>query len=1001
MILLPSVFLFLLFWSCDFSRGLAQASQDNPQHVRLFDVLNDLIAVGGEDVITVHRYDGETVDLSRLESSISLKRPLDGFDASSDLLHLKLLNSSSLSYCDPFTCWLCNIDKDPICRGYVVFTGETSHGRSMKTVECIVSEKFMTVRYIDTSSAASIVKFVLNNATIQNPSSPPYRADDKEDAGGIRNQNLINGFYWDGFTYFVGSAERIYQPYCKTRNDLDGCRKSSVTNVRITRVCDKDESRDLESRMEISLSCGEKGFNTSLAAYFEESSGNVSIAFAPPSLSSFEICNFNIEDIKAQFESTWSVCQKIQQNAYCSKKNTTGYPECKITSRTFDKGAHSLCKRYYERDRPFDYIDMCALHTYGIKTYRHGWLENFDPLPGSHVMSFSSDTSPFTRAYLTTQSSSGSLFMLTRDEQGAARLNRFVAFENRSIWSPTSSLLALAPVIDVKQNKLFYAQNSTIKSQEISCKELYQTCDRLPHKNVRDPLQCVWCIPSETRSSGSATQRSFSFSATQENTCSGQIVFDGCPPDIERTILDTDGGNISIYGSNFLKLEDTNITVCGKTCRLINRHDTKLSCEAPGHFEVCKIEITGNLPSSRAFKLSSFVSSTAAATTSTGKKKDTTTMKAVISVVAIVVLILIIGLIVYLIRRYKLKKEAKIGHSTSGGSNVPLNYRAGIGKAHNDYNIHFPNNTTQYDHLFGNFDEKDKINMSNLNMNMSDTIGQGHYGSVYKGTYILPNGEEIVVACKTLHQDRVSSVGDFLREAEVMCLLHHPRILPFVGVHYDKLNHRQPILVTKYMANGDLHHYVRDSNRSITLNQLLNFCLEAAEAMKYLHSKGYIHRDLAARNCMLDEKLNVCLADFGLSRPLTANDAYDMLTSRELPITSLSLEALDGHFSVKSDVWAFGNLMWEVTTRGWTPWEGDSKKELQQKLHNGERLSKPAFCPVEIYRDIMLCCWEEAKENRPSFTEIIQLMNETIVILRDREAVRMNSNYEMVAPRRS
>uniref|UniRef100_A0A1I8AJ28 receptor protein-tyrosine kinase n=1 Tax=Steinernema glaseri TaxID=37863 RepID=A0A1I8AJ28_9BILA len=325
----------------------------------------------------------------------------------------------------------------------------------------------------------------------------------------------------------------------------------------------------------------------------------------------------------------------------------------------------------------------------------------------------------------------------------------------------------------------------------------------------------------------------------------------------------------------------------------------------------------------------------------------------------------------------------------------------GANKINNEYNMHFSHDG--YGHLFNDFDIKHRIDINRLDK-WDEDIGKGHYGTVYKGQYTLPNGERMLVAYKTFQEDRAGSVGDFLREAKVMSHLDHPRVVQFVGVHYGVTN--QPLLVTKYMANGDLLRYMRDQNRIITLNQLLNFCLQAAEGMEYLHSRNYIHRHLEARNCLLDEKLNICLADFGLSRESTINDSYEMLNSRLLPIKLLSLEAMDGHvsqkvaskctlavqFSFKSDVWAFGNLMWEVTTRGWVPWEGESNTELKQKLLKGQRLEQPEYCPNQIYRQIMLPCWAEARDDRPSFTDIIIDMNKIIQVLRAQEALRMNTN---------
>uniref|UniRef100_A0A1I7XZE0 Protein kinase domain-containing protein n=1 Tax=Steinernema glaseri TaxID=37863 RepID=A0A1I7XZE0_9BILA len=105
--------------------------------------------------------------------------------------------------------------------------------------------------------------------------------------------------------------------------------------------------------------------------------------------------------------------------------------------------------------------------------------------------------------------------------------------------------------------------------------------------------------------------------------------------------------------------------------------------------------------------------------------------------------------------------------------------------------------------LFNDFVMNYRINMKNLVI-FNEDIRQGHYGTVYKGQYTLPNGERMLVACKTPQHDRLNSVEDFLCDADVISRLNHRRILQFVGVHYDVTNQTRPLLVTKYMANGDL-----------------------------------------------------------------------------------------------------------------------------------------------------------------------------------------------------
>ncbi|XP_052338068.1 tyrosine-protein kinase Srms-like isoform X2 [Oncorhynchus keta] len=141
---------------------------------------------------------------------------------------------------------------------------------------------------------------------------------------------------------------------------------------------------------------------------------------------------------------------------------------------------------------------------------------------------------------------------------------------------------------------------------------------------------------------------------------------------------------------------------------------------------------------------------------------------------------------------------------------------------------------------------------------------------------------------------------------------------------------------------------------------------QVGEGMAYLEDRHIVHRDLAARNILVGDDLVCKVADFGLAR-IIKDSVYTASRSTKIPVRWTAPEAaLYQRFSVKSDVWSFGVLLYEMMSRGKMPYDGKSNKEVLELLSTGYRLSCPSRCPPNIYR-IMVECWNPEASKRPSF----------------------------------
>nr|XP_020649399.1 tyrosine-protein kinase receptor TYRO3 isoform X2 [Pogona vitticeps] len=256
-------------------------------------------------------------------------------------------------------------------------------------------------------------------------------------------------------------------------------------------------------------------------------------------------------------------------------------------------------------------------------------------------------------------------------------------------------------------------------------------------------------------------------------------------------------------------------------------------------------------------------------------------------------------------------------------------------------------------------------------------LGKGEFGSVREGQLKLPDGSLQKVAVKMLKADIFTSndIEEFLKEAACMKEFDHPHVTKLIGV---SLRNRPkgrlpiPMVILPFMKHGDLHSFllmsrIGETPFNLPLQTLLKFMIDIASGMEYLSSKNFIHRDLAARNCMLDENMNVCVADFGLSKKIYSGDYYRQGCASKLPVKWLALESLaDNLYTTHSDVWAFGVTMWEIVTRGQTPYAGIENAEIYNYLISGNRLKQPPECLEEVY-DLMCRCWHSEPKLRPSF----------------------------------
>ncbi|GAB1866784.1 Tyrosine kinase receptor Cad96Ca [Camponotus japonicus] len=277
--------------------------------------------------------------------------------------------------------------------------------------------------------------------------------------------------------------------------------------------------------------------------------------------------------------------------------------------------------------------------------------------------------------------------------------------------------------------------------------------------------------------------------------------------------------------------------------------------------------------------------------------------------------------------------------------------------------------------------QEDKWEFPRHRLKVFNILGEGCFGQVWKCEALDIDGKSgaTIVAVKTLKENATERERlDLAQELRVMKNLDpHPNVVRLLGC----CTEREPMFVIlEYVSGGKLQSFLRASREErnhggagLTSRDLTGFVYQIAKGMEYLASKGIIHRDLAARNILIDENRACKVADFGFARDVAANQIYERKSEGRLPIRWMAPESLyDNIFSVKSDIWSFGVLIWEIVTLGSTPYPGLAAAEVMRRIKEGYRLDRPEHCKRELY-NIMYYCWDKDAACRPSFAELVSL----------------------------
>ncbi|WJX67799.1 hypothetical protein P8452_52236 [Trifolium repens] len=206
-----------------------------------------------------------------------------------------------------------------------------------------------------------------------------------------------------------------------------------------------------------------------------------------------------------------------------------------------------------------------------------------------------------------------------------------------------------------------------------------------------------------------------------------------------------------------------------------------------------------------------------------------------------------------------------------------------------------------------------QIKEATNNFDISNKIGEGGFGPVYKGC--LSNGT--LIAVKQLSSKSKQGNREFLNEIGMISALQHPYLVKLYGccVEGDQL-----LLIYEYLENNSLARALfgpEEHRIRLDWSTRKKICVGIARGLAYLHEESrlkVVHRDIKATNVLLDTDLDPKISDFGLAK-LDEEDNTHISTRIAGTYGYMAPEyAMHGYLTDKADVYSFGIVALEIVS---------------------------------------------------------------------------------------
>ncbi|KAF8008290.1 hypothetical protein BT93_K2079 [Corymbia citriodora subsp. variegata] len=253
-------------------------------------------------------------------------------------------------------------------------------------------------------------------------------------------------------------------------------------------------------------------------------------------------------------------------------------------------------------------------------------------------------------------------------------------------------------------------------------------------------------------------------------------------------------------------------------------------------------------------------------------------------------------------------------------------------------------------------------NIKKITRNFKHKLGEGGYGSVYKG--MLRSGNE--VAIKILKNSK--SLGeDFINEVATIGRIHHINVVQLIGFCFEG---SKQALVYDLMSNGSLdkHIFSEEGDKFLDIKKIYEIALGVAKGIEYLHrgcDMQILHFDIKPHNILLEKNFTPKVFDFGLAKLYPTDHNIVSLTVARGTLGYMAPELFYksiGGVSYKADVYSFGMLLMEMTSR---------RKNINANAEHSSQIYFPMWVYDQVNKSTSVEMEEVVEEERNVIKKMI------------------------------